>query len=150
MKPETDTWDLYNIKCILMKHPLHQLFDVTRWPPSNKNWCNTLSTSNKCWRNINSMCWFNVYTPFNMLMHLQIYVDATSNKRCCIKHWCWCSIKSFRVATQYHFQNSLTLHWFFPDFRPFSRPFWKVNFSHFHPSTIRKLCTNIYAFWFNL
>ena len=50
-----------------------------------------------------------------------------------------------RVATQYPFQNSLTFHWLFPDFQPFSRPFWKANFSHFHPSTIRRFCTNIWT-----
>ena len=38
----------------------------------------------------------------------------------------------------------------FPDFQLFSRPFWKANFSHFHPSTIRRFCTNIWTFWFNL
>ena len=56
----------------------------------------------------------------------------------------------YRVATQYPFQNSLTFHWLFPDFQPFSRPFWKAKFSHFHPSTIRRFCTNIWTCWFNL
>ena len=56
--------------------------------------------------------------------------------------------KDTRVATQYSFhQNSLTFHWLFPDFRPFSRPFWRpilAIFIHW------KFCTNIYACWFNL
>ena len=55
-----------------------------------------------------------------------------------------------RVATQYPFQNSLTFHWLFPDSQPFSRPFWKANLSHFHPSTIQRFCTNIWTCWFNL
>ena len=36
------------------------------------------------------------------------------------------TVPVYRVATQYRLQNSLTFHWFFPDFRLFSRPFWKV------------------------
>ena len=38
-----------------------------------------------------------------------------------------------KVATRYPFQNSRL----FPDFRQLSRSFWKADFSHFFPSTIR-------------
>ena len=34
MNPVTDIWDLYNIKCRLMKHPLHQIIDAITWPTS--------------------------------------------------------------------------------------------------------------------
>ena len=40
--------------------------------------------------------------------------------------------------------------WLFPDFRPFFKPFLKVNNSHSHLSAIQKFFTNIYACWFNL
>ena len=61
-----------------------------------------------------------------------------------------CQVHKTRVATQYPFQNTLTFHWPFSDFQPISRPFWKANFSHFHPSTIQRFCTNIWTCWFNL